>query len=79
MLTWMSQKEVSNVTGFSESALRHWRQGRKIWDSTMQGPAFFSVHGRIFYTTASVKLWMRKAASSSGIVGLEALDLLPIH
>ena len=78
-MSWLSQKEVSVLTGFSESALRHWRQGNKVRNRDLPGPAFFSIHGRIFYTTASVKLWMRRAASSSGIIGLEASDLLPMR
>lgn len=78
-MAWLSQKDVSSMTGFSESALRHWRQGKKVWDSSLLGPAFFSIHGRIYYSNASVQLWMRKFASSSGIIGLEASELLPIR
>ena len=78
-MAWLSQKQVSAITGFSESALRHWRQGRKEWDSSLCGPAFFSIHGRIFYSTSSVQLWMRRHAALSGIIGLEASDLLPMR
>lgn len=78
-MAWLSQKEVAALTGFSESALRHWRKGQKMWDPTLCGPAFFSVHGRIYYSSASVKLWMRSHAALSGIIGLEASELLPVR
>ncbi len=78
-MAWLSQKDVSTLTGFSESAIRHWRRGRKVWDSSLLGPRFFSVHGRIYYSMPSVQLWMRSHAASSGIIGLEASELLPIR
>lgn len=51
-------KEAAVILGYSIETLRHWRRGKKIWEPGL-GPRFFSIHGRIFYTEASLSDFIR--------------------
>ena len=68
-------KEAASYLGFSESTLRHWRQGSKTWKPGL-GPCFFSINGRIYYTTAALSLWLRQYASDEVFERLNASDSL---
>lgn len=68
-------KEAAVVLGFSESTLRHWRQGSKEWKPGL-GPHFYSINGRIYYSSAALTLWLRLHASDIGFVGQEASEML---
>lgn len=67
----LSTKEAAEVLGYSADTLRHWRMGQKVWQPGL-GPRFGCINGRIFYTSASLDIWMRAYADPDGIERTQA-------
>lgn len=57
----MTTKEAADYLGYSESALRSWRNGQKVWESGNEGPKFTSINGRIWYRRKWLDEWISLA------------------
>lgn len=54
---FLTAREVSALTGFSEQTLAHWRSGRKS-----KGPKFLKIGRAVRYERRIVEEWLRRHA-----------------
>ena len=53
----LGTKEAAQYIGYSESCLKKWRKGLKVWEYGNKGPKFTENNGRFWYSKCWLDEW----------------------